>query len=96
MPQLLFRAGSVCDVQVVSGPSAGSKAVWPAANASGMPYSLGRIPENDLVVNDPEVSGRHATFTWHRQVGIHLFNGPLSKPGRGASLLLRIQMKGAD
>lgn len=56
----------------MSGPSTGSKVAWPAVRTVAKPYSVGRIPENDLVVNDPEVSGRHATMAWNRQVGRRL------------------------
>ncbi len=33
-------------------------------------FEIGRDPENDLVVQDPSVSGRHASIQWDGQRGI--------------------------
>ncbi|MCO5602578.1 hypothetical protein L7F22_056712 [Adiantum nelumboides] len=61
--QARLDRGSTISLEVVSGPSAGAFAVcYP-----GKSLTIGRLPTNSLVVNDVEVSGRHACIKWNPQ-----------------------------
>ncbi|KAI5060566.1 hypothetical protein GOP47_0024986 [Adiantum capillus-veneris] len=61
--QTKLSRGSTISLEVVSGPSAGASAVcYP-----GQSLAIGRLPTNNLVVNDAEVSGRHACIKWNSQ-----------------------------
>lgn len=37
-------------------------------NSSELTLTLGRVPQNDLVLNDPEVSGKHGLISWNPKV----------------------------
>ncbi|KAJ7565196.1 hypothetical protein O6H91_02G052200 [Diphasiastrum complanatum] len=53
-------------LEVISGPSAGiSIAHEPLQGVTSV--TVGRISQNHLVLNDPEVSGKHALITWNSQ-----------------------------
>lgn len=52
-------------LEVISGPSSGVRVSQQSTNVSGFSLRIGRVPENDLAVNDPEVSGKHALVNWN-------------------------------
>lgn len=57
---------STITLEVISGPSTGTR----ITSTSGQPLTLGRVPQNNLVLNDPEVSGKHAYIKWNSQRSI--------------------------
>lgn len=59
----LNRSGSTITLEVVSGPSTGTTVTC----YSGQSLTIGRLPTNSLVVNDAEVSGKHACIKWNLQ-----------------------------
>lgn len=52
-------------LEVISGPSSGVRISQQSTSVSGLSLRIGRVPENDLAVNDPEVSGKHALVNWN-------------------------------
>lgn len=62
-------------LEVISGPSAGLRISQHAKEKQSIVLTVGRIPQNDLVLNDPEVSGKHALISWNSKVNSsHLFS----------------------
>lgn len=59
--QAKLTRGSTITLEVVSGPSVGAF----ATSSPGQSLTIGRLPTNNLVVNDVEVSGRHACIKWN-------------------------------
>lgn len=57
------QRGSTITLEVVSGPSTGTL----VTHRSGHSLTIGRVPTNNLVLNDPEVSGKHAYIKWDSQ-----------------------------
>ncbi|CAM6098917.1 unnamed protein product [Calypogeia fissa] len=55
-------------LEVISGPSAGLRVSQHAKERQSISLTVGRIPANDLVLNDPEVSGKHALISWNSKV----------------------------
>lgn len=55
-------------LEVISGPSAGVHISQQSKKGSGLTLTVGRILQNDLVLNDPEVSGKHALISWNSKV----------------------------
>ena len=55
-------------LEVISGPSLGVHISQQSTSVSGLSLRIGRVPENDLAVNDPEVSGKHALVNWNSKV----------------------------
>ena len=60
--------GSTLTLKVVSGPSIGTV----FTKTPGQPLTIGRVPTNNLVLNDPEVSGKHASIKWNSKVNLDL------------------------
>ena len=58
-----------CKIQleVVAGPVAGLRAEKQVASSTAV-LTIGRLPQNDLALNDPEVSGRHVLISWNSKV----------------------------
>ncbi|KAH9322225.1 hypothetical protein KI387_016864, partial [Taxus chinensis] len=54
-------------LEVISGPSSGVLISQQPEGISDLSLRIGRVPQNDLVVNDPEVSGKHALVNWNSQ-----------------------------
>jgi hypothetical protein len=65
---LLCFLGSNLFLEVISGPSAGLRISQHAKERQSISLTVGRIPQNDLVLNDPEVSGKHALISWNSKV----------------------------
>eukprot|EP00250_Pteridium_aquilinum_P018101 c23942_g1_i1 orf=405-1982(-) len=61
--QTKLNQGSTITLEVVSGPSTGTL----VTRGPGQSLTIGRLPTNNLVVNDPEVSGKHACIKWNSQ-----------------------------
>lgn len=59
-----------CKVQleVVAGPVAGLRVEKQVVGSTAV-LTIGRMPQNDLVLNDPEVSGKHVLISWNSKVG---------------------------
>ncbi|BBN16827.1 protein MpPP2C_KAPP [Marchantia polymorpha subsp. ruderalis] len=55
-------------LEVISGPSAGVHISQQSKKGSGLTLTVGRILQNDLVLNDPEVSGKHALISWNSKI----------------------------
>ncbi|KAL2613115.1 hypothetical protein R1flu_024807 [Riccia fluitans] len=55
-------------LEVISGPSAGVHISQLSKKGSGLTLTVGRVLQNDLVVNDPEVSGKHALISWNSKI----------------------------
>jgi len=55
-------------LEVIAGPSAGSRLGQKQGGGVGVSVTVGRIAQNDLVLNDPEVSGKHVAITWNLKV----------------------------
>lgn len=60
-----------CKIQleVVDGPLAGLRAEKQAVGSQSS-LAIGRLPQNDLVLNDQEVSGKHVVISWNAKVRI--------------------------
>ena len=58
-----------CKIQleVVGGPVAGLRAEKQVVGSNAV-LTIGRMAQNDLVLNDPEVSGKHAVISWNAKV----------------------------
>ncbi|XP_057849582.2 protein phosphatase 2C 70 isoform X2 [Cryptomeria japonica] len=52
-------------LEVISGPSTGVNISHESEGICNLSLRIGRVPQNDLVVNDPEVSGKHAVVNWN-------------------------------
>ena len=55
-------------LEVICGPFLGVHISQQSTSVSGLSLRIGRLPENDLAVNDPEVSGKHALVNWSSKV----------------------------
>ncbi|GKB61491.1 retrovirus-related pol polyprotein from transposon TNT 1-94 [Tanacetum coccineum] len=58
-------AGSILNLEVISGPSRGTHYSIQSTNKSKLPLTLGRVLPSDLLVVDSEVSGKHALINWN-------------------------------
>lgn len=56
---------------MIAGPGAGLRVERQVAGANAM-LAVGRMPQNDLVLNDPEVSGKHVVISWSTKVSLLL------------------------
>lgn len=52
-------------LEVVSGPSRGTRHHLQYTDASRLPLTLGRVSPSDLLLKDGEVSGKHALVKWN-------------------------------
>ncbi|MED6157147.1 hypothetical protein PIB30_020648 [Stylosanthes scabra] len=52
-------------LEVNDGPSRGIRCSIQSSNASRLPLTLGRVSPSDLLLNDSEVSGKHAQINWN-------------------------------
>ncbi|KAJ6806417.1 protein phosphatase 2C 70 [Iris pallida] len=52
-------------LEVISGPSHGLSCSRVPTNTSMLPLTLGRVSPSDILLNDSEVSGKHAQITWN-------------------------------
>lgn len=59
------NAGSILNLEVMCGPSRGTRCSLQSTNKSKLPLTLGRVPPSDLLVKDSEVSGKHAMINWN-------------------------------
>eukprot|EP00252_Welwitschia_mirabilis_P000218 TRINITY_DN10203_c0_g1_i1.p1 TRINITY_DN10203_c0_g1~~TRINITY_DN10203_c0_g1_i1.p1 ORF type:complete len:540 (+),score=106.85 TRINITY_DN10203_c0_g1_i1:254-1873(+) len=60
-----FPQCSALTLEVISGPSLGRRLSKHATHNSDLSVRIGRVMQNDLVLNDPEVSGKHALVYWN-------------------------------
>ncbi|KAG0556420.1 hypothetical protein KC19_11G052200 [Ceratodon purpureus] len=58
-----------CKIQleVVAGPVAGLRAEKQVVGSNAV-LTIGRMAQNDLVINDPEVSGKHVVISWNAKL----------------------------
>ena len=58
-----------CKIQleVVAGPVAGLRAEKQVVGSTAV-LTIGRLPQNDLALSDPEVSGKHVLISWNSKV----------------------------
>ena len=61
---------STLTLEVVSGPSCGIQFTRKSTNCYA-PLTLGRIASSDLFLEDPGVSGKHATINWNKNVPLY-------------------------
>lgn len=54
-------------LEVVAGPVSGLRAEKQVVGSNAV-LTIGRMPQNDLVLNDPEVSGKHVVISWNGKV----------------------------
>ncbi|KAL6970392.1 protein-serine,threonine phosphatase [Sarracenia purpurea var. burkii] len=59
------NAESSLTLEIISGPSRGLCCSVQSTNASRLPLTLGRIAPSDLLLQDSEVSGKHALINWN-------------------------------
>ncbi|MCL7046503.1 hypothetical protein MKW94_028018 [Papaver nudicaule] len=52
-------------LEVISGPSRGTRHYLQSTDASRLPLTLGRVSPSDLLLKDGEVSGKHALVKWN-------------------------------
>lgn len=52
---------------MIAGPGVGLRVEKQVAGANAV-LAVGRMPQNDLVLNDPEVSGKHVVISWSTKV----------------------------
>ncbi|KQK12563.1 hypothetical protein BRADI_1g04540v3 [Brachypodium distachyon] len=57
--------GSHLALEVIAGPSHGINRYLQSGNTSMLSMTLGRVPQNDLILKDNEVSGKHARIDWN-------------------------------
>ncbi|KAL1342705.1 hypothetical protein HN51_029224 [Arachis hypogaea] len=66
-----FVQGDISDqrscltLEVNDGPSRGLRCSVQSTNTSRLPLTLGRVSPSDLLLNDSEVSGKHAQINWN-------------------------------
>jgi len=63
----VFLSVSKIQLEVIGGPVAGLRAEKQAVGSNAL-LSIGRLPQNDLVLNDLEVSGKHVVISWSAKV----------------------------
>lgn len=54
-------------MEVVAGPVTGLRAEKQIVGSNAV-LTIGRMPQNDLVLDDPEVSGKHVVISWNAKV----------------------------
>ncbi|KAE8690507.1 Protein phosphatase 2C 70 [Hibiscus syriacus] len=64
----LRSAGSCLSLEVVSGPSRGTRCFVQSTDTLMLRLTLGRVSPSDLLLKDAEVSGKHAMITWNSNV----------------------------
>lgn len=64
-------AGSVLNLEVISGPSCGARYFVQSTNKSKLPLTLGRVSPSNVLVVDSEVSGKHAMINWNQKVRVY-------------------------
>ncbi|GLU08842.1 hypothetical protein SLE2022_257270 [Rubroshorea leprosula] len=65
LPKVIHDQRSCLSLEVVSGPSCGLRYSIQSTSASKLPLTLGRVSPSDLLLKDPEVSGKHAMINWN-------------------------------
>ncbi|XVE81558.1 hypothetical protein DITRI_Ditri15bG0074500 [Diplodiscus trichospermus] len=65
VPKAISDQRSCLSLEVVSGPSRGIRCSVESTSSSRLPLSLGRVSPSDLLLNDSEVSGKHAMIYWN-------------------------------
>ncbi|KAL3507958.1 hypothetical protein ACH5RR_033340 [Cinchona calisaya] len=65
LPKYKADQRSILTLEVISGPSRGTRYSLKSTNTSRLPLTLGRVSPSDLLVNDSEVSGKHAMINWN-------------------------------
>lgn len=63
-------AGSILNLEIISGPSRGAHYSLQSTNKSKLPSTLGRVSPSDVLVVDSEVSGKHAMINWNLNVSV--------------------------
>ncbi|KAI4368324.1 hypothetical protein MLD38_016894 [Melastoma candidum] len=56
---------SCLTLDVLSGPSQGTRYSVQSTDTPGLPLTMGRVSPSDLLVKDSEVSGKHAMINWN-------------------------------
>ncbi|EOA19706.1 hypothetical protein CARUB_v10003567mg [Capsella rubella] len=64
-PKLIKDQRSWLFLEVIAGPAIGLQHAVHSTSTSKLPVKLGRISPADLVLEDSEVSGKHAQITWN-------------------------------
>ncbi|KAK9723473.1 hypothetical protein RND81_05G001100 [Saponaria officinalis] len=62
---LVRCAGSCLSLEVITGPACGLCYSLRSTDASKLPLTLGRVPPSNLILNDSEISGKHAMINWN-------------------------------
>ncbi|KAF5736841.1 protein phosphatase 2C 70-like [Tripterygium wilfordii] len=65
VPKVVTDQRSYLSLEVNSGPSRGSRCCAQSTNASSQTLTLGRVSPSDLLLQDSEVSGKHAMINWN-------------------------------
>nr|XP_027116244.1 protein phosphatase 2C 70-like isoform X2 [Coffea arabica] len=65
VPKYKADQRSILTLEVVSGLSHGTRCCVKSTDTSRLPLTLGRVSPSDLLVQDSEVSGKHARINWN-------------------------------
>ncbi|GMI64517.1 kinase associated protein phosphatase, ROOT ATTENUATED GROWTH 1 [Hibiscus trionum] len=65
VPKATSDQRSCLSLEVVSGPSRGTRCSVQSTDTSRLVLILGRVSPSDLLLKDSEVSGKHAMITWN-------------------------------
>ncbi|XP_039015507.1 protein phosphatase 2C 70-like [Hibiscus syriacus] len=65
VPKAISDQRSCLSLEVVSGPSRGTRCFVQSTDTLMLRLTLGRVSPSDLLLKDAEVSGKHAMITWN-------------------------------
>ncbi|XP_043693746.1 protein phosphatase 2C 70-like isoform X4 [Telopea speciosissima] len=65
LPKAIRYQRSSLTLEVISGPSRGLRCSLQSTNTSRLPLTLGRVPPSEMLLNDSEISGKHAMINWN-------------------------------
>lgn len=63
-------AGSILNLEVISGPSCGTHYCIQSTNKTKLPLILGRVAPSEVLIVDSEVSGKHCRINWNLDVRV--------------------------
>ncbi|GAV85716.1 PP2C domain-containing protein/FHA domain-containing protein [Cephalotus follicularis] len=64
-PKVISEKRCCLSLEVISGPSRGLRCSAQSTSASRLPLTIGRVSPSDLLLEDSEISGKHALISWN-------------------------------